>query len=608
MVVTMALSLFCATVLFGAVTIDFAAVPFALVFLLTLLWAGKLFFSKTVSFKFSPIHGPVLAFFLYTVIRYWTSPVEYDSRIELFQVGLYTLVYFLAASNFYHSRDRSILIGSLMILALLESAYGLWQMATRADTVLLLNRPLAYNGRASGTFICPNHLAGFLEMVLGLLAGRAVFHHGRLATADRNTIGKVLIVYVAIMAVGGIFVSYSRAGWAATLVGLLALLLWGDWRLRAGWPRLAMVGLVVAVFVGVAFLIPSAYQRIKLGLLTDSSGGGRTLMWNSTLNMIKDAPLLGTGPGTWQWIHQLYRNPQMQAHPVYAHSDVLHVFSDYGLVGGLLVVAFFGCYFWQVAVLAGRRTSSDKRSFAIGGAIGVISILAHSWVDFNLHIPANALLLVTIVGFTAAMEDKENRFRRVALGRWTRIGLGLVLVGVSLFGAWKVGCAALAFRYAAKGEDAKEILEWDLALDYYQRAIALDPSFSEPYAKSGDILRSQSEWRLGPEKKEERRQLAQKAVDFFQLALSQNPYQSEVLLRLASAYQLLSETNLARQTFERARKVDPKSSLVYLRMGLFYRRLGEEDKAAETFRKSEELNPGGDDISRLNLEEILPRP
>src|SRR4051794_20890248 len=106
MVITMALCVYAAVLNFAAVTPDLAAPTYGLIVLLALMWAVKLFGAKTVSWKHSPLHIPVAAFFLYVLARYFFSPTEHESRLDLIDIGFCALVYFIAASNFYRPRDR----------------------------------------------------------------------------------------------------------------------------------------------------------------------------------------------------------------------------------------------------------------------------------------------------------------------------------------------------------------------------------------------------------------------------------------------------------------------------------------------------------------------
>src|SRR5713101_1886480 len=278
-----------ATVAYGAVSPELAAPAYGMAILLALLWAAKLFFARVVSWKRSPMHWPVLGFAVYAIIRYFTAPLEYEARLELFQVGLCTLVYFLTACNFYRQRDRTLLLAVLMALALGEAVYGLWQFATRSEYVLFWHRPTQYQHRAGGTFVCPNHLAGFLEITLAMLLARLVIHKVSKGTVQTSALQKVLIAYIGLMTLAGIIFTLSRAGWLATLVGLLVFLLWGDWRLRVMWPRILAVVAGLGVLAIVAFNVAPVRDYITYSLsfdqadaptgVRDVSLGGRTVIW-----------------------------------------------------------------------------------------------------------------------------------------------------------------------------------------------------------------------------------------------------------------------------------------------------------------------------------------
>src|ERR1041385_420600 len=112
-----------------------------------------------------------------------------------------------------------------------------------------------------------------------------------------------------------------------------------------------------------------------------------------------------------------------------------------------------------------------------------------------MHIPANALLLITIMGLTVAMDNGGDQRRRIVMGTAARFSLGALVLLLASWCAWVGGSVFLSQRYAAQATDAKEVLDWDRALRLYHRAITVDPKFPEPYAKIGDIYRVQSEER-----------------------------------------------------------------------------------------------------------------
>jgi O-antigen ligase len=616
MVITMALCVLAGVVWFGAVTIDVAAPIYAMAVLLGLMWAGKLFFAQAVSWKPSPMHWPVLAFVVYTTIRYFTSSIEYDSRIELFQVWLLASVYFVCALNFYRSRDRTIIFTVLLALAFAEAIYGIWQFGTRSDNVLNLLRNIGYRGRASGTYICPNNLAGFLEMVICLAIGRTAIQRFSRSAVQKSALQKVFTVYLTLFVITGLIMTLSRSGWTATVLALGTLFFWGDWDWRVLWPRLAVTAAALCIIVVVGYNIKpvrlyvqdtlSGEQKKDGSSLRDPSLGGRTIMWGGSVGIIKEHPVFGTGPGTWQWFFPKHRSKQLQIHPEHAHNDILQLAADYGLIGFGIVVWAFVAFFRHASLIARRNTSSEQRSFAVGSALAVTAIIFHSWFDFNMHILANAVVMVMLMGMTVGMDDSDDRYPRVELPRVRRYALGMAIVLLCATGIWFVRPAALAYHYSSRADDWKDILEWDRALALYQKAINLDPGFPEPHTRMGQTYFTMSRWRVGEDKAAERKELGQRAVAAFERSLALNPYQTGVLVRLGTAYETIGEVEKGAKCFDRALALEPGSAFVYEQLGLFHRRAGNEEKALLAFEESRKL--WWDVVSELNVMELKAHP
>jgi O-antigen ligase len=612
MVITMALCVLTGIVLFGAVTVDVAAPVHALAILLALMWAAKLFFAPIVSWKPSPLHWPVLAFALYATVRYATAPIEYDARMELIQVWLLTFIYFVCASNFYRSRDRTIIFGLLLTVALAEAIYGFWQFGTRADNVLNVLRSAGYRGRASGTYICPNHLAGLLEMVITLAIGRTAIQRFSRSKVQKSALQKVFVVYLTLFLITGLIFTFSRSAWISLAVALATLWFWGEWDWRVLWPRMAVAAGTIGVIALVAFSVKpvrifiedtlAGEQKKDGSTLRDPTFGGRTLMWNGTLKVIQQHPVVGSGPGSWQWFFPKYRHSTLQIHPEHAHNDILQLASDYGLIGFGIVVWAFVAFFRHASVIASRNASSEQRSFAVGSGLAVTAMIVHSWFDFNMHMLANAIVLVMLMSMTVAMDDSEARYPRVELKRAARFVLAfgvLLLCGGAI---WFVRPAATAVHDSSRADALRDILEWDAAVALYQKAAAVDPRFPEPYARMGQVYFSQAKWRVGEDKAAERQKLLAQSVAAFERSLELNPYQTSTIVRLAAAYELAGDAQRATQCFARAMALEPSSAFVYQQMGLFYRRAGEESEALKAFEVSTRLF--GNLVSELNIMEL----
>jgi O-antigen ligase len=610
------LCLYAGTILFGGVLTEYAAPLYLLISAIAVLWALKLLLCREVTIEWSWAHLPVAVFAAHAFWRYQNSPIEYESRVELLQIGLCALLYFVVACNFSRSRDRSVIVTCLVVLAVAEAVYGLWQTRAQADIVLWLDRGEHYHGRASGSYFCPNHLAGLLEMALCVLVARLLVSRGPNVTLQSTILLKLYGAAAAIFIALGMMATLSRGGWISVVVGLLALLL------GAELARLLSSRVVITIFLllaagGVAaWNVPRIRQRIdqdfrlQWNYVPDSSPihvvsgfAGRYPIWRATWKMVQDRPWLGTGPGTWSWFHLKYREPRLQIRPRYAHHDVLQLAADYGIVGFGLVIGVLACFFVHAWKLTRHAESIEQRSFALGAAAAVIALLVHSFGDFNLHIPGNALWMVTLIGLTVAQSPKESNPSRIELNLWGRLALALGLLATASIVAIVGMRLSLNSRYTQLGYDTGLTFEWDGAHRAFQYALHFDPQNPETYAQIGDAYRIEGAQEDSPAEEADRRRLAMLAVQAYRQSLALNPLQSEVMLRLAAACEMAGDNAAALSAYDNALIVDPNNAFNWLRLGLFYWRNGETARAVEALKHSQRLN-NFDPIATTYLQEI----
>jgi O-antigen ligase len=184
--------------------------------------------------------------------------------------------------------------------------------------------------------------------------------------------------------------------------------------------QIVTVGLVAAlVLAGFVFLppdklIPRFAQLVSTDGLTEE---GRTRLWAETIPLIRAYPLLGCGLGGYETaVYKFQLSGELMTDD-FAHNDYLQLLAELGLAGFLIV----GALAFSVATKAMRAavTSTEPEAQYLGIACAgtLCAIALHSLADFNLYIPANAMLLAWIGGVTAgapvSSEQHSAEIRRI---------------------------------------------------------------------------------------------------------------------------------------------------------------------------------------------------
>jgi len=267
-----------------------------------------------------------------------------------------------------------------------------------------------------GTYVNHNHYAGFLEMALPFAVAypvalwRRTHARGHLAVAPALAACGVCALAGLIFA--GIVFSFSRMGFIAALASLFvigALALGARqlrWAARSPKRQTATVGLVATlVLAGFVFLPPDKLIARFAQLVSAGEDGGRAQLWAETIPLIKAYPAFGCGLGGYETAFMKFKASAPLFTDDFAHNDYLQLLSELGLVGFAIGAALaFAVVRMAVRTAVGSR-DPGARYFAVACTGSLAAILVHSLADFNLYIPANAMLLAWIAGMTAGLRN-----------------------------------------------------------------------------------------------------------------------------------------------------------------------------------------------------------
>ncbi len=309
--------------------------------------------------------------------------------------------------------SRWLAIWPVIGIGALEAGLGLWQY-------------FAGSGEQDrwGTYANRNHYAGFLEMVLpfAVMYPAAVLRraHSKWHSSIAPALAASCVWALAVSIFSGIILSFSRMGFIATLFSLFVIgtLLLGttqlSWVTRSRRRRLVGLGMVAALVLASFVFLPPERLIQRFGELVSSdglTGGLRIDLSRETIPLIRAYPVFGCGLGGYMTAFSKFKKSGVLLTVDFVHNDYLQLLAELGLVGFAIGAALA---FSVVRMgLRGVVNSSDPeaRYFAVA-CVGALSAIAlHSLADFNLYIPANAMLLAWIAGMAVGSLETTMRVR-----------------------------------------------------------------------------------------------------------------------------------------------------------------------------------------------------
>jgi O-antigen ligase len=566
------------------------------------LWGARLWLSSRPQLLWPPVCWAVAAFIVLAIGRYLTADIEYVARQELIHILVYACLFFAALNNLYRQESMLVITCALVFLAMAISFYAVYQFFTHSPWVW--NIPVPHEVNGSGTYISPNHLGGFLEMLLPL--GLAYTLMGRL-----KPVSKVFLGYASLGLLAGIAVTVSRGTYVSTCLALAlffaALLFHRTYRL----PSLVL--LVVILGAGLYFLPHSYSVQARFKPMLAGTGkveeDSRIIMWRAAMRVWQDNVWWGAGPGHYDYRFRQYRPGDLQRRPYWAHNDYINALAEWGVVGTGLVASA-----WVLLGLGMRKTwpvvrstpndlgggrNSNKFAFVLGSSVGLAAILLHSAVDFNMHIPANAILAITLMALLSSCLRFATEKYWVTIGAWRKaLASAVVLAGVVYLGnqGWRHANEYIWLRRAASAPAFSPTQATCL-----QRAFAADPRNADTACDIGEAFRMQSS-----EGGENYRQLAEQALEWFSRSLKLNPWggysQMSPWIGYGWCLDWLGRFDKSAPYFQRAEELDPNSYVLAAHVGLHYVQEGDFAAARTWFERSLRLEGNGNPIARNYLQ------
>jgi O-antigen ligase len=384
--------------------------------LLFAVWVARQAASAVGQFTSNPLFLPMLVFAALIVLQLATGTSAY--RYHTFSSALLYCAYGLLCFLVVQCLRRT---AQVKTLALVFSGYGfvlamfaLLQSITSNGKLYWFRTP-RFGGWIYGPYVNHNHYAGLMEMLVPI---PLVFFLTHRARGSR----KAMAALAAGVMASTIFLSGSRGGMAAFMVqmAVLAVVL-----LRQRKVHRSNVGLSFFLLIVIGLLIwlggtelTKRVASINVEARQELSGGVRMAIDRDGLKMYARRPVLGWGLGVFPDVYPRYRSFYTNFYINEAHNDYLQLLIEMGTLGFATMIWFIVLLFRSAIKKLGNWTEDINGTIALATMLGCTGILVHSFVDFNLQIPANAALFYVLC-VVAAFEPRFGRSIRKPVRRPT---------------------------------------------------------------------------------------------------------------------------------------------------------------------------------------------
>lgn len=354
------------------------------------------------------------------------SIYPFATKNSLMLVLSYFLFGFFLSRYITNKSKLFIVIIPIILLAVIETAIGFYQS--------FIVYGITNSKSAHGTFVNKNHYAGLLELLIPILIGLGLSFNKNWGSKSKISLSSLLnadrfkqLIILNIVAATfiALIISKSRMGIMSIVISLIFFFFLPSFITKNYKNFIWFIVVSVLFFILLIFLIDITPV---LDRFSELSAAARIKVWKDCIGIITDFHLFGSGLGTFKYIYPLYKeNLKTAVDYNYAHNDYIYLLVETGFIGfSCLTAGLIILFKDSIKYLRFHLKTSNPFGFFItlGALCSVVSILIHSLADFNLHIPANALIFTAMIGIIYGINSKNNSkdIVKVKRVRKTKIG------------------------------------------------------------------------------------------------------------------------------------------------------------------------------------------
>lgn len=517
---------------------------------------GKITYKKSAWNIIAVIFGVVAIITTFFSESFYTSLFGAEGRF----IGLFTMLNLIVLSwlvfNTFAKEETAKLLKVSFITSSVLALYGLLQWAGIMDglqkswwgTDFVWSESV--QERVFGTIGHGNHFGAYLAM--GIMLGISWL------AMTKKLWHKAVIGLLIALHFGVLLLTASRGALAGFLGGIAVWLIF--WTLFEGkkiskWIKsttgkisvgVGIILILIIVISGVGQKIPFVERTIStINFVNEGNIPDRLSWWYSTLDMIKDKPLLGYGLSTYRDIYNKYRRADYTVNapgdmqdlitPEAAHNEYLNTAATQGIIGLFSYLVLLGFVLWK----SGKNIRSEKsinQNWLMQTGIYSAIIVYSVQVFVSFGVIATMFMLFTLLG--AALSLSESHEQKINIKGLPNYAM---TVGISIIVCCGLICSLKeisAEYYYQQGLVMQSKGDTEKAIENFQLAVLEKPQeYAYPQGFGDFALKQSGNKNLQPAVQQKMLILA---ISNYEKALEINSHHPSIYFNLATAELRLS--------------------------------------------------------------------
>ena len=331
----------------------------------------------------------------------------------------YFAVFFLSLQYSKNSKNAQKIFLTVIITAAICAFYGLINEFYDLRHILWKDK-LYYLDSLTGTFVNKNHFATYLGMAL-ICVFAVIFNDFFKFNSGSNSkikfremiddwgINFAYFLVVICVLLSALLLTNSRAGLVFSFIAIATLFILATIKKYLLGKKLLLSAILFGVITLFFVNLSGKVMLNRMGHASDDLVN-RQAIYALTGDAISDAPLIGTGLGTFADVFNLYKRNNF-ANVVYteSHNSYLENALELGIPCAVILYIGFLPILWHLII--GVKTRHKNAMYPATGIALTLLVFLHSMVDFSMQIPAVAFTYFILLGTSLAQSfsSKEEK-------------------------------------------------------------------------------------------------------------------------------------------------------------------------------------------------------